>query len=67
VNPDAHSRIPEGQRHTFLVSLAGTMRKRGLLPNIIEATLLMVNAQMCQPPKPEQEISKIARDSTSWP
>jgi primase-polymerase (primpol)-like protein len=67
VNPDANFRIPEGQRHVYLVSLAGTMHNRGLPPNIIEATLLMVNAQMCQPPKPEWEISKIARDSTSWP
>jgi primase-polymerase (primpol)-like protein len=66
-NPNAQFRIPAGQRHAFLVSLAGTLHKRRLLPEIIEATLRLVNERMCRPPKPDQEISKIARDSTSWP
>jgi primase-polymerase (primpol)-like protein len=66
VNPDSNGTIPEGQRHPFLVSLAGTLRRRHLLPNIIEATLHMVNREMCQPPKPDEEVSRIARDALKW-
>jgi primase-polymerase (primpol)-like protein len=65
-NPQADGTIPDGRRHPFLVSLAGTLRRRHLLPNIIEATLHMVNREMCKPPKPDQEISRIARDCLKW-
>ena len=48
------------------MSLAGTLRRRHLLPNIIEATLHMVNQQMCKPPKLDDEISRIVKDALKW-
>jgi len=53
--------IPEGQRHTTLVSLAGTMRRRGMLEQEIKAGLCEVNRRRCSPPLPEEEIEQIAR------
>lgn len=52
--------ILDGTRHTTLVSLAGTMRKRGMAPGAIEAALLEENRQKCQPPLPEAEVRGIA-------
>jgi primase-polymerase (primpol)-like protein len=65
-NPQADGTIPDGRRHPFLVSLAGTLRRRHLLPDIIEATLHMVNREMCKPPKRDDEISKIVKDALKW-
>ena len=55
-----HSPIREGERHQTLVSLGGTLRKRGMSPESIEAALLAENATRCQPPMSEDEVRKIA-------
>jgi uncharacterized protein DUF3631/bifunctional DNA primase/polymerase-like protein/primase-like protein len=52
--------IPEGERHSSLTSLAGTMRRRGMTPEAIEAALLAENRARCRPPLPEQEVRDIA-------
>lgn len=52
--------ITKGKRHTSLVSLAGTMRRRGMGREAIEAALLATNEAQCDPPKPEQEVKDIA-------
>lgn len=54
------SAIPEGQRNAELASLAGTMRKRGMTPEEIEAALKAVNLNRCRPPLPEAEVRAIA-------
>jgi hypothetical protein len=45
-----------------LVSLAGTMNKRGMTLEAIEAALLAENAAKCAPPLPEAKVRKIAAD-----
>jgi putative DNA primase/helicase len=53
--------IAEGQRNSTLTSLAGTMRRRGMTQEAIEAALLEVNRQQCSSPLPDQEVIGIAR------
>jgi P4 family phage/plasmid primase-like protien len=53
-------RIPEGKRHTAVVSLAGTMRRRGMGAAGIEAGLLATNDAQFDPPMPEEELHDIA-------
>jgi len=52
--------IPEGKRHDILVSLAGTMRRRGMSERAIAAALLAENEDRCDPPLPEREVESIA-------
>ena len=52
--------IPEGQRNDTLTSLAGTMRRRGMGAEEIEAALLVTNNKRCDPPLAEDEVRKIA-------
>jgi len=52
--------IPEGQRNDTLTSLAGTMRRRGMGVEEIEAALLVTNNKRCDPPLAEDEVRKIA-------
>ncbi len=52
--------IPEGQRNDTLTSLAGTMRRRGMGFDEIEAALLVTNNKRCDPPLAEDEVRKIA-------
>jgi putative DNA primase/helicase len=52
--------IPEGQRNDTLTSLAGTMRRRGMGAEEIEAALLVTNYKRCDPPLAEDEVRKIA-------
>ncbi len=49
--------IPDTTRNVTLTSLAGTMRRRGMAKEAIEAALLAIP---CEPPLPEDEIRKIA-------
>ena len=51
--------IPQGRRNDTLTSLAGTMRRRGMSPEAIEAALLAENNR-CDPPLPESEVRAIA-------
>jgi hypothetical protein len=53
--------IPEGQRDTWLTSLAGTLRRRGAAEAAIEAALLAENAARCSPPLAESQVEKIVR------
>ncbi len=53
-------KIHEGERDITLTSLGGTMRRRGITREGIEAALLAENQQRCEPPLPEAEVRKIA-------
>jgi len=59
--------IPEGQRATTLTSLAGTMRRRGMLPDEIGAALRTVNTNRCRPPLPDAQVDAIAASVGRYP
>ena len=58
--PAIEGAIRDGQRNDTLTSLAGTMRRRGMTPEAIEAALLVEN-QRCDPPLPERDVCAVAR------
>lgn len=64
--PSADGKIPHGRQHYTLVSIAGTLARRGVCPEAIEACLLVVNARQCERPGPENNIRQIARSSSLW-
>jgi hypothetical protein len=53
--------IAKGGRNQTLTSLAGTMRRRAMTPEAIEAALLKENDARCKPPLPVSEVREIAR------
>ncbi|MGB6191799.1 MAG: bifunctional DNA primase/polymerase [Terracidiphilus sp.] len=53
--------IAEGGRNHALASLAGTMRRRAMALETIEAALMKENDARCQPPLPASEVRQIAR------
>jgi len=59
--------ITEGKRNSTLVSLAGSMRRRGMSEASILAALLAENEEKCQPPLKEKEIETIARSVAKYP
>jgi putative DNA primase/helicase len=58
---DDGEKIPLHHRNTTLTSLAGTMRRRGFSRDAIEAALLVVNEQQCDPPLDEGDVEDIAK------
>lgn len=52
--------ISDGSRNNMLTSLAGTLRRRGLEEFTIYKSLQAANAEMCNPPLPDDELRKIA-------
>jgi hypothetical protein len=62
----AASSIPEGQRHNTLVSLAGTMRWKGISQKAIVEALLIENRSRCIPPLPYQEVTRIAQSMAQY-
>lgn len=53
--------IPSGARNEALTSLAGTMRRRGMNEQAIEAALVVVNDTQCEEPLDDREVRRIAR------
>ena len=58
--PTVVDAITSGQRNNTLVSLAGSMRRRGLTTEEILPGLQAVNARRCKPPLDDSEVRKIA-------
>jgi len=56
----------EGERNTYLASLAGSMRHRGMPQTAIEVALLDVNQRQCQPPLTEDEVRRIAKSVSRY-
>jgi putative DNA primase/helicase len=52
--------VREGGRNNVLTSFAGTMRRRGMSREAIEAALLVENRLRCEPPLDEEEVRVIA-------
>jgi hypothetical protein len=59
-------RIPFGRQHSTLVSLCGTLRRKGVSEEAIEACLQTVNSKQCEAPASTAEISRIVRSSRRW-
>lgn len=59
--------ISEGRRNATLASLAGTMRRKGLDQEEIEAALKAVNGSRCDPPLPEREVEAVAASIVRYP
>ncbi len=53
-------------RAAALASLAGSMRRRGMGRESIEAALLAENAARCRPPLPEAEVRRIANSVSRY-
>ena len=58
--------IPEHERNTTLVSLGGSMRRRGMSETEILAALSVVNQERCQPPLSDDEVFKIAHSVAGY-
>lgn len=54
--------VEKGSRTNTLASLAGTMNKRGMTLEAIQAALLAENAAKCDPPLPEAKVRSIVAD-----
>lgn len=52
--------IPEGERESVLVSLAGSMRRRGASAGAILAALTEENTTRCMPPLADEDLQRIA-------
>jgi hypothetical protein len=67
--------VSEGSRNDYLTSEAGKLRRIGMDTNAIEAALLVVNKNKCNPPLDESEVESIAKsvsrykpvDNQLWP
>ncbi len=59
--------IPETSRNNTLASLAGTMRRKGMSTEAIEAALHVVNQQKCKPPLDPSEVTAIANSIGRYP
>ena len=58
--------IREGTRNGALASLAGSMRRRGMTAEAIEAALLTENEARCSPPLPDAEVQRIASSISKY-
>jgi hypothetical protein len=58
--------ISEGTRNATLTSLAGSMRRKGFSESAIRAALLEENAERCEPPLSEVEVTRIARSISRY-
>jgi hypothetical protein len=60
-------RIPYGTQHLTLVSLAGTMWRRGMSVDAIDAALQVTNEKQCERPGSPANIRKIAESMAKYP
>ena len=51
--------IETGQRNTELTKISGTLRNRGLSPDMVKEALKVINQERCRDPLGEGEIGKI--------
>jgi len=59
--------IEKGKQHETLVSLAGTMRSKGMTADSIYAALSVMNEQNLEEPAPDSHIRKIANSIGQYP
>ncbi len=61
------TKIPNGKRRSALLSIAGTMRNRGLEVNEIFAALKVINEERCTEPAPIKDVHEIAESVCRYP
>lgn len=61
------TKVAKGGRNSFLASMAGTLRVRGLGRRAVTAALLAINRETCQPPLKESEVTRIAKSIGQYP
>jgi len=66
LQPLACGRIPYGQQHSTLISIAGTLRARRVCDAAIEACLQAINEHQCERPGSRENISRIVKSSRAW-
>ena len=66
LQPLEGGRIPYGQQHSTLVSIAGTLRARRVCDEAIDACLQIINERQCERPGPRENISAIVRSTRRW-
>jgi hypothetical protein len=66
VQPKSNGRIPYGQQHNTLVSIAGTLRARRVCDPAIEACLLAIAEHQCERPMEPEHIARIVRSTRRW-
>jgi hypothetical protein len=59
--------VRKGFRNTTLMSLAGTMRKRGMTEEAIRAALQAENRTRCEPPLGDDEVDRIVTSVLRYP
>ena len=59
--------IPEHKRNATLTRLAGSLRRKGLSQEAIEAALQGINSESCKPPLEKDEVASIARSVAKYP
>jgi AAA domain/RepB DNA-primase N-terminal domain/Primase C terminal 1 (PriCT-1) len=60
-------KVRQGGRNAYLASLAGSMRRRGMVQTAIEAALQEENRQHCDPPLRPEEVASIAQSIGRYP
>lgn len=63
---DIPNSIPAGERNNTLLSIAGTMRRRGIGYDPIYAALSVINENRCNPKLSNSEVRKIAQSVTKY-
>jgi hypothetical protein len=58
---DGWNYIPEGHRDNALTSLAGQLRRHGASQHTIAGVLETLNALICRPSLPDEDLARIAR------
>lgn len=66
--PPIAERIHKGEgRHNVLVSIAGSMRRRGLSGTEMLPSLMAINLERCDPPYDEKHVRQIALSMEKYP
>jgi putative DNA primase/helicase len=58
--PASVNKIPQGQRHRTLLSIAGSLRARGFSREMVLSQLEIVNERQCAPPLDARKIAGLA-------
>jgi P4 family phage/plasmid primase-like protien len=59
--------LTKGKRHGHLISLAGSMARRGMSLNAMGDALMRENLERCVPPLSQKEILGILQSASKWP
>lgn len=59
-------KLTAGQRHAALARMAGAMRRQGATEEEMLVALRTMNTTRCDPPKPDDELVKMARDFAEY-